>query len=335
MKKIIAVFSLLAMLLSLNACDTEDSSSGTSDPYAIFETRDIVLGDAVDSVELTTKTGEKITVDHSADFYELFAKLGLAGEDGKKYSCTAQTQLPNQGKSFINMNIYRIADVRYYDTRVKKDGNENVAFGEEYSYAKFENEKHSNSDFNKYTYQDEQAFGGMENGADGYVTYASTVYPILPEPGTELADMQVRMRYLALLLHTMELFKRYEPYETNGKTYDYNEFVTKEYTLYENYIVFKQTAPFLTVNAVAGQDSLISYMQFANSDCSITKEAYVNVKTGEVELIKVYGDTLWHTLQYAGRKLEIDMQIYIHDVEESEVREKVDALIDYVKSNVD
>lgn len=332
MKKIIAALLFLSILLSLSACNTDGASS---DPYDIFETREIVLGNAVDSVELTTKTGEKITVDHTADFYELFATLGLADEDGKKYSCTAQTQLPDQSKSFINMNIYRFADVRYYDARVKKDGDENVAFGEEYSYVKkLENGKFDQSAFNRYTYQDELAFGGMENGENGYVPYASTAYPILPEAGTELADMQARMHYLKSLLHTLELFKRYEPYEANGSTYDYNEFVTEEYTLYENYIVFKQTAPFLTINAVPGQDGALLYAQFANSDCSITKEVYVNVKTGEVELIKVYGDTLWHVPSNVGRKLEMDMQLYIHDVEVSEAQKKADALIDYVKSNV-
>ena len=113
--------------------------------------------------------------------------------------------------------------------------------------------------------------------------------------------------------------------------------MTREYKLYENYIVFKQTAPFINVskNMVLGNDPEVLFASFSSTDCSITQEAYCNIKTGKIECIKVYGDTLWYRPEYWGTKMEINMQVYIHDVAENEIQKKIDKLIDYVKANAE
>jgi hypothetical protein len=118
--------------------------------------------------------------------------------------------------------------------------------------------------------------------------------------------------------------------------YDYNELVTREYKLYENYIVFKQTAPFWDLPIIgSGQDESIVYARFADSDFSVTQEAYYNIKTGEIELVKVYGETLCHASGYYLKNLEINIQIFVNDLEESEAKGKVDAMIAYIKENAD
>jgi hypothetical protein len=131
------------------------------------------------------------------------------------------------------------------------------------------------------------------------------------------------------------LFKSFEPYESNAKTYDFNDVITREYKLYENYIVFKQTAPFIDVNIWAGLDPAVLYASFTNAECSITQEAYCNVQTGEIEMIKIYGDTLWYSLEYLGQKVEINVQVYINDVAEAKIQQKVDKLIEHVKTSAE
>lgn len=342
MKRITVIIVSLLTALSLISCD----KGSKVDLYAEFlesfgkfdivETKDIVLGNEVDSVVLTTKEGEKITVDNTADFYEIFNEVGFKFEDGKKYSCSAETKLGDRSRAFINMNVYHLDGTDIYESRTKKEGDDTVATTEEYHHVQqLEENKTGRTSFGIYLYKDEKAFGGVENGPNGQTVYVSEDYPILPGPESgELYEMHSHSNYLRNLLGFTEFFKYYEPYTDNGKKYDFNDFVTSEYTLYENYIVFKQITPALSGGVSPGQDPLIRYMMFSNSDYFVTQEAYCNVQTGEIELVKLYGETLWHTGEYLNVKLEIDMQIYVHSVDESDVKQKSDVIIDYVKLNV-
>jgi hypothetical protein len=89
----------------------------------------------------------------------------------------------------------------------------------------------------------------------------------------------------------------FNDYQTNKADdveykYDYNELVTREYKLYENYIVFKQTAPFWDIPTIgSGQDESIVYARFAGSDFSVTQEEYEQLissykKVVEYELLR-------------------------------------------------
>ena len=332
MKKIIAVLAILSIILSLAACNVNDQDDAE-------ETKEIVLGDEVESVVLTTVEGENITIDTGADFYEIFNKVKFWNKSEKKYSYTAETKLDDNSKSFTTMNIYYPDDFTkgyFIETNVKKEGDDAVAVIEEYSYSKESaDNKREMIIFNNYTYKEEKAFGGSVSDANGYKVYVSDEYPIMPEAGSELNDMLVRANHLKMIAVNSQLFQPLEPYEANGKTYDFNDVITREYKLYENYIVFKQTAPFINVNIGAGLDAAIMYALFTNTDCSVTQEAYYNVHTGEIEMIKIYGNTLLYAAGYAGQKMEINMQMYIHDITDAEIQQKVDTLINYVKTSAE
>ena len=91
----------------------------------------------------------------------------------------------------------------------------------------------------------------------------------------------------------------------------------------------------MNISVTLGFDAAIMYAAFTNTDCSVTQEAYCNVHTGEIEMIKIYGNTLWYAPGYAGQKMEINMQMYIHDITDAEIQQKVDTLIDYVKTSAE
>ena len=330
MKKFIVVFLAFILLLSMASCN-----KGGQDEFDIVKAKEIVLGKEVDSVVIETSEGEEITCDKTADFYEIFDKIGFVNyKAGKKLSCVAETKLGDESKSYVNMNAYYLDSAELYEFRAKKEGDDAVLVVEEYNYSKkLEDNSFEMSSFSKYTYKDEKALNGSESGANGVVRYSSKEYPIFPTNGTELCEMQARAVYLRNLISQSTFFKNYEPYELNDKTYDINEFVTREYKLYENYIVFKQTAPFFNIPSGVNKDFSLLYASISNSDCSITQEAYYNLKTGEVELVKLYGATSWHTVEYYGRKIEINLLLYIHKGDEAEYNQKVDALKNYVKSN--
>lgn len=347
MKRFIAVFLLLSIVLSFASCkkdDPIDPDPGTQSvpiSFDIVKTRDIVLGNEVDTVELTTRTGEKFTFDNTADFYDIFNKVGFNFvEEGKLYSCSGETQLGDKSKSYTNMNMYYIDDpalehATIDEFRTKKEGDDNVALVEEYTYGyRTEGGYLKTEGFSRYEYKDEKAFCGGVTHEDGYKVYKSDKYPMIPESGSEFADMQSRAYYLKNLLIYTAFFTKYEAHEAeNGTVYDFDQFITREYKLYENYIVFKYTAPFIALNLGFGQDTDLAYRQLTNADWSVTQEAYCNVKTGEIEFVKVYGETGWTTGEYWNIKAVFDIKIYVHDIDKDEVKNKTDALINYVKSN--
>ncbi len=329
MKKITALLLMLAIALSLCSC----GGGNSQDKFDIAQTRDIVLGDEVDSVVFTNVIGEKYTFDNNADFFDLLGKVKFRFGDAAKYSYIAETKLADQSKSYINMNSYHLEDADFYESRIKKDGDDEFAAIDEYTFQKLsvESGRFEMTSFARYTYKEDKAFGGFE----GSTHYSSDEYPLIPASGSELGEMHARSGYLKNLINYTRFFGQHEEFENDGKTYDFDEFVTREYKLYENYIVLKQTAPFLSINTI-GMDRYLTYMQLKSSDYSITQEAYINVETGNPELVKIYGDTMWHTSQYYGRKAEIDIQIYVYyDIGESESKEKIDDLIDYIKSNIE
>ena len=193
MKKIIAIFALLSIILSFAACNKngQDDSEGLQplDKFDIAETKDIFLVNEVDSVVLTTSTGEKITIDSTVDFFEIFDNFAFRYQNGKKYSCVAETKLHNQSKSFANINCYYLDGAEFYESRAKKDGDDAVAASEEYRFSKkTEDNKYETITHCRYFYKDEKAFGGTEYGESGYKVYVSDAYPMIPGTDTELGD---------------------------------------------------------------------------------------------------------------------------------------------------
>lgn len=330
MKKLIAIIALLAMTLSLSAC-----GEGQQIDFDIAKTKDIVLGNEVDSVTIKTVGGGDLTLDGSADFYEVFESINFDFKNGVKCSGIAEIKRGDESRSYINMNSYLLDDahVQLYEFRAKKDGDGAIAVIEEYASHKQLADGSPVVSFANYSYKNEKAFGGYENG----VKYSTDEYHLVPQSGTELCDMQVRAVYLRTLVYSTELFSRYETFEINGETCDLDDFVEREYKLYENYIVFKQTAPFLNLyHGPAGADPEILYRQVQklNSDFSVTQEAYYSVETGKIEFIRIYGETIWHTPERFGIKLEMDIKIYVYELEDSEIEQKIEGLINRIKSSV-
>ena len=327
MKKIIAAFLLVSTFLSLASCNLING-----DRFDIAETKKITLGKEVDSVSLTIG-GEEVTFDYSADFYEIFDKVSLGfDKDGRKYSYIAEMRLEDESLYYVNMNAYYIDDGTYYESRSKKDGEAAFASIDEYFYSRYsEADKiHERKTFGRYVYMDDMAIGGMEYGTNGNTTYSTGLYPLMPNTSSEMGKLYNRSCRVRNLVAYTAFFDKFE----NGEgTKDLNELVDREYKLYKNYIVFKQTATVLNLPIHPGQDPDISYALLGNSDYSITQEAYYNLGTGEFDLVKMYGKSVLTTYgEYLLKEFEIDMSIYLHSDAEAEGTKKLNKFIDNVKT---
>ena len=324
MKKIIAVFSLISILFCFSSCKNNPFDKRPD----YLKERDIVLGDRVDSVEFTSENGEKTTFFATDDFYTVLDKIDLDYTDDKKLVVDAKIQLDDETPLYINFEQYCPEDSSLQKYEIHKEGELSTAVIDLYSGSNF------NKSFEKYVYKDEIAFCGYvsQDFAGSSNEYISSKFPKVPEGGTELYEMYSAANDFNHFLGMASLFRYYDAPLTAGV--DINSLISVEFKLYENYIVLKQTAPFITLFSPSS-DEYIFYKQAEASDCSIIQEVYCNVETGKIELIRFYGDTTMHTYENWGRKWEVDIKVYVYDINESEFNKKVDELVAYVKENAD
>lgn len=326
MKKIIAVFSLISILFCFSSCKNNPFDKRPD----YLKERDIVLGDRVDSVEFTSENGEKTTFFATDDFYTVLDKIDLDYTNGKKLVLDAKIQLDDETPLYINFEQYSPEDSSLQKYEIYKEGELSTAVIDLYSEYTI-----GGKSFQKYVYKDEIAFSGFEGrGTDDITNYFSSKFPKAPEVGTELFEMYFAADDFNGFLGMASIFRYYNvPSKTEV---DINDLISVEYKLYENYIVLKQTAPFITAQTPDSMfDERIFYKQAEASGCSIIQEAYCNVETGKIELIRIYGNTTMHTYKHWGDKWEVDIKIYVYDIDEAEFKKEVDKLADYVKSNAD
>ena len=185
------------------------------DKFDIAETKEIVLGNLVDSIASTTRSGEKITFDNTFDFYEILNKIGsfTQFEKGKKYSYIAEIKLENQNNFLMNANVYYNDNDQFYEFRVKKEGADPLAVIEQYYHQKPYGKGYITDMFVKTICEDDKAFGGVEYGENGQEVYKSDSYPMTPQVDSELSEMSTAAHNLLNFLSYMELFDNDEIYK--------------------------------------------------------------------------------------------------------------------------
>ena len=107
---------------------------------------------------------------------------------------------------------------------------------------------------------------------------------------------------------------------------NFNQHVKKEIKLYENYIVFEESSPFLNGHD-ARRGSREYYLKCLNKKNIVTQAAYYNINTGQFDCFRLYGETFDI---YSGF-VELDVKVYLHNFDEKEAKNKANDLVRYVK----
>ena len=113
------------------------------------------------------------------------------------------------------------------ESRIKKEGSDDVAVVDEYSFSKQVGDRMVMDSFARYIYKADKAFGGMVYGENGYESYYSDSFPLIPAQGSELGGMEVESKRSTNILFSTRFFIKNKPFESNGKTYDFDQFVTR------------------------------------------------------------------------------------------------------------
>lgn len=335
MKRLFLILLILLSTIFMTSCNDIPLPGIKKEPN-IFMEKEIVLGEEVSSLKVLNNQGEEITVDYSLSFFELYNSLNpfFASKENKIVSYSGEIQGENDIKSYVHLNIYQdeLSMLFHYET--SKEGSDDVATVMEYNYLETfideeENEVvSSRMEYSKYTYKDDKAFGGFEENSNGIVNYKNEKYPIVPTTGSELNDMYVRSIILKNYVGLIDnLFPQYGVIDS----INVGEKVTSSYKLYENYIVFEQDNPYLSLLSEFYDGRLYpQLLKISNGNYSNKVTAYYNIKTGEIETVTLVGQTY---IKVVDRMFDTNITINVFDLDENKYLNKVESLVVYVRGN--
>jgi hypothetical protein len=306
----------------------------------IVEERKIILGEEVSSQTINVND-EVINIDKDSDFYLTLNQLNTINKTGNvayKASYDTKYKIENEKQMYINENHYyyrnqtdeQSEDFSFVERRAKKEGSNAVGEFLEYDYIKLSllDKKTIKRDmFTKCSYKFEKSFGGQQLVDGKMKLYSNSRFPVYPELGTELAKMESSAKFLRHYFITNR-FMRENDIEVSDTVLNFNQHVKKEIKLYDNYIVFEESSPFLLLSGIGNLDQIKeNYLKCLNKKNIVTQAAYYNINTGQFDCFSLYGEAFDI---YSGF-VELDVKVYLHNFDEKEAKNKVNDLVRYVK----
>ena len=343
MKKIILILSILLLTIIMTSCnDIVLPLPGLKEELDIFMEKEIVLGEEVSSLKVLNNQGKEINIDYSLSFLKLYNSLNpfFLSKNNKIVSYYGELKGEDDTKDYIHMSVYKDDSSSLYHYETMKEDNEDVATIMQYSYSGVRKDENGfDNDFvmkyEKYTYKEEKAFFGIEQDNSSTVRYKNSNYPLVPEVGSELGDMQIRatnLNFLLSFISSTNLFFEYPVIVKFPESFDINESIKSEYKLYENYIVFEQDNPYFGLSSPYFFPSNVFElcMKIKNEGYSNKICAYYNVNTNEFEMMTMVGKTYF---KGTGKMIDINIIINVFDLDETKYRNKVESLVVYVRGN--
>lgn len=309
----------------------------------IVEERKIVLGEEVSSQTINVND-EVINIDKDSDFYLTLNQLNTFNPTGNvayKASYDAKYKIENEKQMYINENCYyynnktdeQSENFRFCEIRAKKEWSNAVGEFLDYGHEKLsllDKKTIERDTFTKYSYKSEKSFGGQQLVDGKMKLYSNSRFPLMPKPGTEFAKMESSAKFISQFFVTTRFMEKYNDIEVNDTVLNFNQHVTKEIKLYENYIVFEESSPFLKgAGAFIGSpaEKKAYYLRCLNNKNTVTQTAYYNINTGKFDCFSLYGETFDI---YSGF-IELDVKVYLHNFDEKEAKNKVNDLVRYIK----
>lgn len=254
-----------------------------------------------------------------------------------KASYDAKYKIENEKQVYINMNNYYYKnrtddyyeDFNFLEIRAK-EGSSAVGEFLDYIHEKlaFLEGKYIEKDtFSKYSYLSKKAFIGSQLVDGKMKFYSNSIFPASPEPGTEFAKMESSAKFIWQFFCQSNFMTEYNDIEVNDTVLDFNQHVKKEIKLYENYIVFEESSPFVNCVFSRGPETHAYYLKCLSNENTVTQTAYYNINTGQFDCFSLYGKTY----DFFQRFVELDVKINLFNLDKKEAKNKVDDLVSYIK----
>ena len=192
--------------------------------------------------------------------------------------------------------------------------------------------------FSKYTYGFNKAFAGQEVVCvEGKVIsndiYSNYNYPMQPPGQTDFGNAHSKANYLIRFFNSFTLLPEFNDFEFNGEKFVVEDYVTRSFELYEDSVIFTQTAPFI-MNRFSFSDAAkyAFYTGCISDNCEITQTVKFDLKTKQIELVEVKGNTRSSVI-LPNCSLEVDIRAKVMTLDTAKFEEVANELVEYVKKN--
>ena len=218
-----------------------------------------------------------------------------------------------------------------------KDGNKTYSAQEYSKEVRDDVLNWSRNFFAKYQYGLEKAFGGQEitceNGNSTNTMYSNYNYPMMVPGGSDFGNAESQAKLLTQMMNNFCFFAKFDDFEFNGEKIILEDYVTRSFELYEDSVIFIQSAPYI-VKIFVGPD-MTKYAFYAGciaDNCEITQTIKFDLKTQQIEYVEVKGNTRSSVIQ-PNILFEVNVTAKLSTLEKYKYDSAVEELVNYVKKN--
>lgn len=344
MRKLYSLLSMVLSVVSLVSCNVAVTDSNQT--KSMFMEKELVLGNERLITELCGTDGETVFVEEYSNLMKVYNNINQFNfyDVGKMISYHAEIKYDGDIKTDVNMNIFYHSDFSLYEYEITRNDFADVAYISEYSYSHPIDGEYVTSGcvimpvfaekkYSLYSFLNGQAFSGYEYDGKETKTFSSSSFPSVPIDGTELLEMYMLGDDLRrMLFDQRKLFFEYDSIKINENTYELNKYVKSKIEIYDNYVIFEQKNSFFGINKAV---TLYNFHNFKNALDNVyfaTVRAYYNVNSNEVEYVTIVGK--YYSIELE-KVVELNLEAYVHDSNESLYSEKINTLQEYVWINSD
>ena len=170
-------------------------------------------------------------------------------------------------------------------------------------------------------------------GGVKFIKNYSGNYPTIPEEGTEFYKTYLPAQYLIDKFYNFDIQRSYKTIrfiEDQTISFDFSKNLSKKIKLYEGYIIFEETSPFIGTPMNLSFDQIQDYYNGClNMNGYFTQTMVFNLKTKNIEIFDIKAHTLsWKDM--LNKPIEIDLTIKVDMINDNNHKSMIDEFIIYV-----
>ena len=273
MKKIFILLFVLLFAVTLTACNSDKTVEKTRTETK-EKTKELV---PVDSVTVKDENEEDFIITKDTPFYDALNCFDLIYIENKMIEFDSKIKLGDNDTANVKATYYCINQNAFlWEVKLTEDK-------KTFTLQEYLKEVHTDAldytrmTFSKYTYGFNKAFAGQEVVCvEGKVIsndiYSNYNYPMLPPAQTDFGNAHSKANYLIRFFNSFTLLPEFNDFEFNGEKFVVEDYVTRSFELYEDSVIFTQTAPFI-MNRFSFSDAskYAFYTGCISDNCEITQ----------------------------------------------------------------
>lgn len=343
MRKIVILVFMMLFVLTLVSCgEVSKTEVETFEQQETEEKEETIELVEVDSIVLKDNFGNEHVITKESSFYEVLGLMKFSDNnyetiDSRVAKFDVTFKLAEQEKVHLTGELYHFSPTKFFWNLKIEDKNKNVfTFQEFRENSHVDNENITEIVYRRYKYKDEIAMRGYEyivkDGVSTRADYGGR-YPSIPQNDTELGEMYHQATTFVTMFNLFKFFVIPTDFEHNNEIYSLTEDITRNFTLYNEMIVFEQTSPVIgDIYTANPKERIPFYYKAKSGNYKVTQKATFDINTRELKYVVIKGKTI-STRFIANADLSLDINVEFEELSEEVYKPIINELMEDIKKN--